>query len=280
MNIINKGEKNMKNFKKITTLILTVMFTGALFAGCSSTQNTATTPNSLDTVKKAGTIRFGLDDSYPPFESRNDKNELVGFDIDLGNKIAEKIGVKAEYITTDFNGIILALKSPKFDAILSALSITDARKKEISFAGPYLMSGQVIIVKAGNTTIKTSADLKGKIVAAQLGSTGEEAAKKIAGTKEIKSYDKVPEELQDLLIGRVDAVVVDKPVGGYYIASKQDQYKVLSPQLTEEPIGIGIKTENTDLQKEIQSIVDGYQKDGTLSKLSIKWFGYDAYTTK
>jgi len=195
----------------------------------------------------------------------------------LGNKIAEKLGVKAEYVTTDFNGITLALTTNKFDAILSALSVTDERKKQISFAGPYLMSGQVIIVKADNTTIKSSADLKGKTVAAQLGSTGEDAAKKIEGTKEVKTYDKVPEELQDLSIGRVDAVIVDKPVGGYYIKSNKNLYKVLEPQLTEEPIGIGIKKENTDLQKGIQTIIDGYQKDGTLSKLSINWFGYDAY---
>lgn len=266
----------MKNFKKLAAVLMAVMFTAVLFAGCSSKQ-TQTTTSTLDTIKKAGTIKFGLDDSYPPFESRDSSNNLVGFDIDLGNAIAAKLGVKAEYTSTDFNGIILALNSNKFDAILSALSITDDRKKEIAFAGPYLMSGQVIIVKAGNAAVKSAADLKGKTVAAQLGSTGEEAAKKIQGTKEVKTYDKVPEELQDLLIGRVDAVIVDKPVGGYYIESKKDQYKVLDPQLTQEPIGIGVRQKDTDVQKEIQTIIEGFEKDGTLSKLSIKWFGYDAY---
>ncbi len=268
----------MKNLKKLAAVLMAIAFTAVIFAGCSSNKPAETTTTALDTIKKAGTIKFGLDDSYPPFESRNSSNELVGFDIDLGNAIAAKLGVKAEYVTTDFNGIILALNSNKFDAILSALSVTDERKKEIAFAGPYLNSGQVIVIKATDTTIKSAADLKGKIVAAQLGSTGEEAAKKIEGTKEVKTYDKVPEELQDLLIGRVDAVVVDKPVGGYYIESKKEQYKILDPQLTVEPIGIGVRQKDTDVQKEIQTIVDGFQKDGTLSKLSIKWFGYDAYT--
>lgn len=271
-----KGRKCMKSLKKFSALLITVMFAATLFAGCSSKQPETTT--TLDTIKKAGTIKFGLDDSYPPFESRNSNNELVGFDIDLGNAIAAKIGVKAEFVTTDFNGIILALNSNKFDAILSALSVTDERKKEIAFAGPYINSGQVIVIKGDNTTIKSSADLKGKIVAAQLGSTGEAAAKKIEGAKEVKTYDKVPEELQDLLIGRVDAVIVDKPVGGYYTASKKDQYKILDPQLTEEPIGIGVRQKDADVQKQIQSTIEDLQKDGTLSKLSIKWFGYDAYT--
>lgn len=265
----------MKNLKKFSALLVAVMFTAVIFAGCSS--KPAESASALDTIKKAGTIKFGLDDSYPPFESRDSSNNLIGFDIDLGNKIAEKLGVKAEFVTTEFNGITLALNSNKFDAILSALSITDDRKKEINFAGPYLNSGQVIVIKADNTTIKNSADLKGKIVAAQLGSTGEEAAKKIEGTKEVKTYNKVPEELQDLLIGRVDAVIVDKPVGGYYIESKKTEYKILDPQLTEEPIGIGLRQKDTDLQKEVQSIIEGYEKDGTLTKLSIKWFGYDAY---
>jgi len=272
----------MKNFKKSMTLLLATLFTVALFAGCSSGKTTTqtTTTNSLENIKKAGTIKFGLEDSFPPMEYRNDKNELVGFDIDLGNKIAEKLGVKAEFVSTDFNGILLALKSNKFDAILSGLSMTDERKKEIAFAGPYLMGGQIIVVKAGNTTIKSSADLKGKVVAVELGATSEAAANKIAGIKEIKKYDKVTEELQDLLIGRVEAVIVDGQVGGYYLASKKDQYTVLSEQLTKEPMGIGIKMEDKELQAEIQKNIEEFQKDGTLSKLSIKWFGFDAYKEK
>ena len=160
--------------------------------------------------------------------------------------------------------------------IISALSVTDERKKEIAFAGPYLESGQAVIVKTGSS-IKTIADLKGKIIGAQLGSTGETAADKVPGVGQVKTYDKVPEELQDLLIGRIDAVVVDKPVGGYYIASDKNDYRILDQMLTDEPMGIGLRLTDTELTSQVQQIYEGLVSDGTMSKLSEKWFGYNAY---
>jgi polar amino acid transport system substrate-binding protein len=266
----------MKKMKKIAAVVMTAVMAAAIFAGCSSNQATT---NSLDAIKKAGVIKIGLSDDFPPFEYRDDKNNLIGFDIDLANKIAEKLGVKAEFVPTEFSGIILALNSDKFDLIMSGLSQTAEREKEISFVGPYLQSGQAIIVRA-DSGITSVADLKGKVVGAQLGSTGEEAAKKIEGTAEVRTYDKVTEELQDLLIGgRIDAVVTDKPVAGYYIAKSAaaSQYKILDNMLTEEPMGIGVKKTETELTTEVQKIFDGLVADGTMSQLSMKWFGYDAY---
>lgn len=265
----------MKKMKKIAAVLMTAVMAAALFAGCSSGPKTTT----VDDIKKAGKLTVGLADDFPPFEYRDDKNNLIGFDIDLANAIAAKLGVKAEFVPTEFSGIILALNSDKFDMIISGLSWTSEREKEVSFVGPYLQSGQAIIVKA-DSGITSKEDLKGKVVGAQLGSTGEEAAKKIEGTAEVKTYDKVTEELQDLLIGgRIDAVVTDKPVAGYYIAksAQADQYKILEGMLTEEPMGIALEKDETELKTEVQKIYDGLVADGTMSQLSIKWFGYDAY---
>lgn len=267
----------MKKAKKIAMILLTVVLSAGMFAGCAQKETAKDT--SLDDVKKAGVIKIGLSDDFPPFEYRDSNNNLVGFDIDMANAIAEKLGVKTEFITTEFSGITLALNSDKFDMIISGLSVTPEREKEIAFAGPYLQSGQAVIVRA-DSDIKTVADLKGKIVAAQLGSTGEAAARKIEGTKEVRTYDKVTEELQDLLIGgRIDAVVTDKPVAGYYIekSSSKDQYRILDEMLTKEPMGIGLEKEDAALTAEVQKIYDGLVADGTMSKLSNKWFGYDAY---
>jgi polar amino acid transport system substrate-binding protein len=277
MYIIEKGEKRMKKMKKIAMLLLTVVFAAAMFAGCAKT--TTTKDTSLDDIKKAGVMKVGLSDDFPPFEYRDSSNNLIGFDIDMANAIAGKLGVKAEFVTTEFSGIILALNSDKFDMIISGLSQTAEREQQISFAGPYLQSGQAVIVPA-DSSIKTVADLKGKVIGAQLGSTGEEAAKKVEGAKEIKTYDKVTEELQDLLIGgRIDAVITDKPVGGYYIESSgsKDKYKILSEMLTKEPMGIGLEKSDAALTTEVQKIYDGLVADGTMSKISMKWFGYDAY---
>ena len=265
----------MKKTKKIAALVMTVAVAAGLFAGCSSAPKATT----VDDIKKAGVLKVGLSDDFPPFEYRDDQNNLIGFDIDLSNKIAAKLGVKAEFVPTEFSGIILALNSDKFDMIVSGLSVTDERKQQVNFVGPYLMSGQAVIVRA-DSGIKTVADLQGKVVGAQLGSTGETAARKIAGTKEVKTYDKVTEELQDLLIGgRIDAVVTDKPVAGYYIAKSAtaDQYKILDGLLTEEPMGMALEMDETQMTTDIQKIYDGLVADGTMSELSMKWFGYDAY---
>ena len=137
--------------KKIMSIALTVTLVGALLAGCGQKQEKL---NSLQAVKRSGKLTIGLDDSYPPMEFRDSKNNLVGFDVDLGNEIAKKLGVKAEYTSTDFNGMLLALGSSKFNIILSAMSITDKRKKSIDFSDTYLMGGQVVAIKHGNTTIK------------------------------------------------------------------------------------------------------------------------------
>ncbi|AYD41089.1 amino acid ABC transporter substrate-binding protein [Clostridium fermenticellae] len=276
----------MKKFKKLMALMFIFIFSAALFAGCGSSSNSSnsgqsksSSDSSLDNIKKAGVIKIGLEDSFPPMEFRNNKNELKGFDIDMANAIGKKLGVKTEFVPTDFNGIILALKTGKFDAIISGLSITDERKKEIAFSEPYLMDSQIIIVKNGNTAIKKADDLKGKTVGVGLGTTSENVAAKMKGLKEVKKYDKTTEELQDLLIGRIDAVVVDEPVGRYYLSAsdKKGKYLVLNDNLTKEPMGIGFKKENKDLQSAVQKAVNELKKEGELSKLSIKWFGTDIY---
>jgi polar amino acid transport system substrate-binding protein len=268
-----------KSMRKIGIIILSVIMVFALFTGCGSNSKSSNneTDNSLQRVKDSGKLSIGLDDSYPPMEFRNDKNELEGFDIDLGKELAKKLGVKYNPVVTDFNGIILALQSGKFDAILATLSITDERKKNIDFVGPYINGGQIIVVKSGNKSMSTKEDLKGKVVGVQLGSTGEQAAGKIEGIKEIKKYDKITEAFHEVNIGRVDALICDSEVGEYYVAKDKVNYTVLKDKLTKEPVGIGVKKKDKKLQEALNKALDDLKKDGTLSKLSIKWFGHDIY---
>ena len=256
------------------SIILTVTMAGVLLTGCGQKQDKL---NSLEAVQKAGKLTIGLDDSYPPMEFRDSKDKLVGFDVDLGDAVGKKLGVKAEYITNDFNGMVLALGSSKFNVIISAMSITDAIKKSIDFSDSYVMGGQVAIIKQGNTKINKIDDLKGKIVACQLGSTGDTAATAMKGLKEVKRYDKITDAYQDLSIGRVDAVVLDAQVGQYYVAKKPGQYVVLKEQISKEPIGIGFKKQDIELQAAMQKAINELKADGTLSKISVKWFGVDVY---
>ncbi|MEA4825682.1 MAG: ABC transporter substrate-binding protein [Clostridium sp.] len=274
--------------KKIGVILLVFIMGLTLLVGCgkesaaSNSKGTAGTEtksdNSLETVKQAGKLVVGLDDAYPPMEFRDEKNNLVGFDIDLANEIGKKLGVKVEFMTTEWNGILLALQSKKFDMIISGLSITEERKKSIAFSEPYVMGGQVIAVKAGNDSIKTLADLKGKKVGCQMGSTGQKAAEtNLKDIKELRKYGKITEAFSELSIGRVDAVIMDAQVGGYYIAKKPGEFVVLKEMVSEEPMGVGFKKEAKQLQNAIQKAIDELKADGTLSKLSVKWFGFDAY---
>ncbi|WP_333861266.1 ABC transporter substrate-binding protein [Clostridium sp.] len=268
----------MKNFKKAIISLVMIIFTVALFTGCGNSSSNET-QNSLEKVKKAGVLKIGLEDSFPPMEFRDSKNTLQGFDVDMASAIGKKLGVKTEFVSTDFSGIILALNSGKFDAIISGMSITDERKKQIDFSEAYVMAGQIVIVKDENTEVKSVSDLNGKTVGVELGTTGEKSASKLSELKEVKKYDKATEALQDLAAGRIDAVIIDEPVGRYYVtnASKNGKYKVLSEKLTSEPMGIGFRKGDKELEEAVQKAVNDLKKDGTMSKISTKWFGEDIY---
>ncbi|MBE6065874.1 ABC transporter substrate-binding protein [Clostridium cochlearium] len=270
--------------KKILSILGVFLLSTLLIVGCGS-KNTADKENNkneknlstLEKVKKEGVLKMGLNDTYPPMEFRDEKHNLVGFDVDLGEEIAKKLGVKLEIITNDWSGIILSLKSKKYDMILSTMSITDERKKEINFSEPYIVGGQKLVVKEDEKDIKTVEDLKGKIIGCQMGTTGEVSASKIEGIKELKKYDGVTQAFNDLAVGRINAVIADGQVGGYYLKKRGGDLVLLDVKLTSEPVGIGFRKEDTTLRDEVQKALDELKKEGTLSKLSEKWFGYDIY---
>lgn len=281
--------------KKILVLTLATIVAASLLAGCgsktspspsssSSTEDVLSTVKKNDTlaaalpnkIKTAGKISFGVDDAYPPMEFRDSKNALVGFDVDFGTAIAKKLGLTAEWVPTAWDGILPALEADKFDAILSSLSITDKRKLEIDFSDPYIAGGPIIVTKDSKSALKTADDLKGKIVGVQLGSTGESAVADIQGVKEVKKYDKIPQALLDLTAGRVEAVVADDQVGRYYVGLDASKYFVAG-KLAEEPFGIGFKKANKELRDAVQKAIDELKTEGTLSKISLKWFKEDYY---
>ncbi|MDI3538753.1 MAG: polar amino acid transport system substrate-binding protein, partial [Bacillota bacterium] len=253
--------------KKVTAALLaSLMVAALLLAGCTKQEpaKPADAPaqenasegqaadDSLARVKAAGKLVAGLDDAFPPFGFRNEKNELVGFDIDLGNELAKRLGVKMEWQPTEWSSVIMSLKSKKFDVIWSGMSITEERKKEINFSMPYIGSAQVIIVKSDNKTINGREDLAGKVVGTQLGSTGEEAAKReLKGVKELKTFDAFTEAINDLNIGRLDAVIIDDVTANYYLKTKPGAFRIVDDVLSYEPMGIGVRKEDVTLLEAI-----------------------------
>ncbi len=228
--------------------------------------------NSLAKVKRAGVLTVGADTTYPPFEwIDTKKGQPVGFDIDLANLIAEKLGVKAKIISTAWDGIIPALKSGKFDVIISAMTITPERAKEIDFSIPYYDSGQIIAVRKDNTAIHGPQDLAGKVVGVQTGTTGEEAAKKIKGIK-IKEYPDIQYAFTDLEMGRIDAVVNDLPVSAYFIKTHPN-LKLVGKLFTVEHYGIAFRKDEKALKEAINNILKQIKSDGEYDQLYEKWFG-------
>ncbi|MCY6957029.1 amino acid ABC transporter substrate-binding protein [Clostridium brassicae] len=258
--------------KKLITLSLSFIIVLGLF-GCGSSKN-PTSNSSKDEIPKK--IVVGLDDSFPPMGFRSDEDKIIGFDIDMANEMAKRMGVEIEYMPTEWSGVIPALKAEKFNVVISAMSVTEERKKEIAFSNPYILEKQVIVVKKDNKNINSSKDLKDKIVGVQLGSTSAEAIKPIRNTmKEVKEYDKNTDALQDLSIGRLDAVAVDELVARYYMKEHNDKYRVVEKEISKEPIAIGFRKEDTNLIQKFNETLKAMQTDGTMSKISKQWFGED-----
>ncbi|MGB4373196.1 MAG: amino acid ABC transporter substrate-binding protein, partial [Halanaerobiales bacterium] len=180
--------------------------------------------NSLDKIREKGKFVVGLDDTFAPMGFRDEEGNLVGFDIDLARVTAERMGVEVEFKPVDWDGVILSLRSGMIDVIWNGLTITEERAKQINFTDPYMNNRQVIVVQM-NSPIQTKADLAGKVVGLQMGSSSVNALysdpELVQSLKDIRQYATNAEALMDLQIGRLDAVVVDEMHGRYYYISKK-----------------------------------------------------------
>ncbi|MBR5913038.1 MAG: amino acid ABC transporter substrate-binding protein [Selenomonadaceae bacterium] len=262
--------------------MVAMLLTAMVFTGCGGgdTQN-----GNADGSKK---IVVGLDDEYPPMGFKNDKNEIIGFDVDLAKAAVKKLGREVEFKAIDWNSKEAELKSGRIDVLWNGLDITDERKQNMLFSDPYMDNRQVVFIRKGdeqNQNIKAEADLNGKAVGTQAGSTaedyitGNEALKN--SFKEFKTYGDYISAFMDLENGRLDAVVCDEIVGRYYMAKHADKIDALNVNVgpTSE-FGIAFAKENTALRDEIQKAFDEIVADGTAKKISEEWFGTDLIKAK
>lgn len=260
--------------KKLIFAIVAVVMVAALAACGAKPTVPADTLSKVQADKK---IVFGLDDAFPPMGYRDENNKLIGFDIDMVNEIGKRMGVDFVALPTAWDGIIASLTTKKFDCIVSGMTITPEREKQIAFSKPYLKAGQVIIVKANNMEINGVASLKGKIVATQSGSSAQPILEAMQGLKDKKFYSAFPEAFNDLQVGRIDALIADATTAPHYMTKKAGEYKVAG-NVSQEYFGIGFRKEDKTLVAEINKTLDAMHADGTMKKISLKWFGFDATT--
>jgi polar amino acid transport system substrate-binding protein len=262
--------------KKMIAIAMSVVMSGLLLAGCgsSNTAGSASTGGTASTAPQK--IVVGLDDNFPPMGFRDEKNEIVGFDVDMAKEASKRLGMTVEFKPIDWSTKEVELNSKKIDVIWNGLTITEERKKNILFSNPYMANKQIVVV-APNSAIKTKADLAGKVVGTQDGSSSVDAINADPATaktfKELKKYPDFVATLLDLKAGRVDAVVVDEILGRYYLSKKPGEYVVIADNFGVEEFGVGLRKDDTALQGKLQKALDDMKKEGKSAEISKKWFG-------
>ena len=268
----------MKKIFMAALLLVTMVF-----AGCGGGGEPAKTDGD---AKKTEKIVIGLDDEYAPMGFKDEKNEIIGFDVDLAKEAAKRLGSEVEFKAIDWNSKEAELKSGRIDIIWNGLDITPERQENMLFSAPYMDNRQIVFVKKDNVLgIMTETDLIGKRVGTQAGSTAEtyidsnEALK--TGFSEFKTYGDYVSAFMDLENGRIDALVCDEIVGRYAMSKQDGKFEALN--VTLGPVtqfGIAFRKDDTELRDKVQKVFDEMVKDGAAGKISEQWFQADLIKRK
>jgi lysine/arginine/ornithine transport system substrate-binding protein len=232
-------------------------------------------------------LKFGVDATYPPFESLSPSGQFVGFDMDLGRAICDYLKVKCVFVSQTFSGIIPALEARKFDAILSSMSKTPEREKAIAFSTQMYNEPTSLIAKKGSGLTATAAGLKGKTVGVEAGTIQESYANtywKPAGVN-VVSYPGQDQVYADLLSGRLDASLQDSVEADYgFLKTPKGADYALVANVTDDPkdvlgsyVAIGVRKNEKELLAKIDEAIAAMHKDGTYDKLQSKYFNFSIY---
>jgi polar amino acid transport system substrate-binding protein len=255
-------------------------------SGCTSptvtptpAPNVTATPAPVQnmTLLTPGTLAIATEAHYPPFENINTSTSAYeGFDIDVMNEIGKELGLNVTFTDHEFATIITAVQTKKFDAAISAFTITPERQQSIDFTDWYYESpGQAITIRAGETAIKNASDIVGKKVGVQMGTVGQDAVKAYpnVSAEDIKAYASMNEAFMALKKGEVDVVVGDQPVSEPYVKNYPGDYKFIGEPLTAtEYFGIVVNKDNSGLTAKINAALAKMKADGRLQKFHDKWF--------
>jgi cystine transport system substrate-binding protein len=246
---------------------------GLIGAACGAV--TAHAQDLLDQVKQHGTLRIGLEGTFPPFNSKAPSGELVGYDVDIAKAVAAKLGVKPQFVTTEWSGIIAGLQAGKFDVIVNQVGVTPARKQVVDFSPAYTYSAAQLIQRKDDTRqFKSLEDLTGRRLGVGLGTNYMDMAKSVSGI-DVVTYPGAPEYLRDLAAGRIDAALNDRLMLAYLLKNSQLPLRTGSTLGAGTPTAIPFKKGNPKFAKAIGNAMAQLEADGTLSKISDKWFGID-----
>ncbi len=258
----------MKFFKQTKTAILSMVAITSLallLTGCTSSNTSKEAPQKV--------LKVGSETTFPPFEfTENDK--YVGFDIDLSEAIAKQMGYKMEFKSMGFDALIPALRAGDIDMIAAGLDPTEERKKVVNFSDVYFENnGFALIVHKNNDSIKKYADLEGKKIGAQIGTSPVDIAKAIPNTT-TKEVDSNSQLFMELTTGTVDAVILDNAVAMYYLKQGADKdLKIVDLKKDGPGMALAVSKEKPELLKEVNKALAELKKNGEYDKIYKKWFG-------
>ncbi len=249
--------------KTILLFVILAAVAGLLMTGCAKKE---------EKVEKLHIV-VATDATWPPMEMVDENKEIVGFDIDLMNAIAEAGGFTMEFKNTAWDGIFAGLPAGQYDAVMSSVTITEERKKTMDFSDPYINAGQVLIVRTESEGVETLEDMKGKSVGAQIGTTGSFAIEEVSGV-DLKTYDEIGLAFMDLVNGRIDGCVADTPVAADFALQNENykgKLKIVGKPFTDEYYGIVVKKGNTEVLEAINRGLKKVLNTPTYTEIEEKW---------
>lgn len=223
-------------------------------------------------AQKSDALVVATDAAFPPFEYIEESSkEIIGFDIDLMNAIAEKADLNIIFKNVAWDPLLAGMADCQYDMAISAMTITPERAEQFSFSNPYINAGQIVAVQIDNDTINGPGDLSGKTVGAQLGTTGAMEIEAIDGTT-LKVYDTYELAFLDLANGQIDAVVADYPLAVAFVSQNADSMKLVGEVFTNENYGIAFCKDNNELISQVNAALAELIEEGVIDDLVEKWY--------
>ncbi|BBP86159.1 MULTISPECIES: cystine ABC transporter substrate-binding protein [Pseudomonas] len=247
-----------------------------LALGASFVGNSAVAGELLQQIKDKGSVKVGLEGTYPPFNYQDENGKLTGFEVEFAEALAKELGVKVEFQPSKWDGILAALESKRLDLVINQVTISEERKKKYDFSTPYTVSGiQALVRKGSEDSIKSAADLAGKKVGVGLGTNYEQWLKENAPKADIRTYDDDPTKFQDLNVGRIDAILVDRLAAFEMVEKTGGRLAVAGEPFSRQEAGIALRKGDPELLAALDKAIAKLKADGTLKAISEKWFKAD-----
>lgn len=236
---------------------------------------TASAGELFEQIRQRGELRVGLEGTYPPFSFQDERGQLSGFEVEFAQALARELGVRAALQPTKWDGILAALESGRLDAVINQVTITEERRRKYAFSDPYTVSGIQALVRKDQAGIANPAELAGKRVGVGLGTNYEQWLRENVPDAVVRTYDDDPTKYQDLRVGRIDAILIDRLAAFELMRQTGGALVLAGEPFARQEAGVALRKGDPELLAAINAAIGKLRADGTLAALSKKWFEAD-----